>query len=523
MTATGKVVIDNLNPNENIKYPMNLFLIPREKVELDFREEVKEIKITLADETTLIYKDIDNKENNIGTIINNPGEQYLAVMDDELLHGATLEITYKITLDDQWKTFNENGIQFGGTYTVYDYIDSDVKLDLYYGNFNEGKNISAESKPFIMTIEFTPDNETKVDADGKTITGTEQKLEGTLDIFDFGIIERAREDLVVSKTINYMDVKLVDGSSLANGDPSNKEELNFVKAQGLRNSEISASGNAALTRKSIRQAMLEMDSEITQGSTVNLQYKIIVTNNSEKDIDYEKDEGNYYKFGIIPANPDNYIMSSSVNKLVTYVNKDLVLPTEENQKFTDDWDTTYIADTLKDATTGETWISENTKKAVKDNNYVVLVTEKFAEVKPGNSVEVETITANKRLTFKEDNAYDIHSEILVTDGKVARTINSVENGKQIPKTYKSGNFVPSLERRTVQNAEGLVKVNNVEILSQNAEAAGVHEQDDDTIKVTVTQPTGITKYITTYVIATLIGLVVIVIGIVFIKKKVLTK
>ena len=61
------------------------------------------------------------------------------------------------------------------------------------------------------------------------------------------------------------------------------------------------------------------------------------------------------------------------------------------------------------------------------------------------------------------------------------------------------------------------------MLSQYYESAGGHEQDDDTVKVTVTQPTGITKYITTYVIATLIGLVVIVIGIVFIKKKVLTK
>lgn len=405
-----------------------------------------------------------------------------------------------------------------------------VDEDLYYGNFNEGKNISAESKPFTMTIEFTPNNESEVGPDGQTIKGTEQKLESKLDIFDFGIIERAREDLVVSKTINYMDVKLVDSSSLANGDPSNKEELNFVKVQGLRNTEISKSGEAALKQRSIRQAMLEMDSEITQGSTVNLQYKIIVTNNSEKDIDYEEDEGNYYKFGIIPENPDDFIMSSSVNKLVTYVNKDLVLPTEENQKFTEDWDTTYIADTLKDATTGETWISEPTKKAVKDNNYIVLVTEKFAEVKPGNSVEVETITANKRLTFKEDNAYDIHSEILVTDGKVARTINSVENGKQIPKTYKSGNFVPSLDKRRVQiTDEDNVNYRKVETLSgeykfsQSVEEAGVHEQDDDTVKVTVTQPTGITKYITTYVIATLIGLIVIVIGIVFIKKKVLTK
>lgn len=395
-----------------------------------------------------------------------------------------------------------------------------VDEDLYYGNFDEGKNISADSKPFIMTIEFTPDNESKVDADGQTITGTEQQLESELDIFDFGIIERAREDLVVSKTINYMDVKLVDGSTLASGDPSNKEELNFVKVQGLRENEISKSGEAALQQRSIRQAMLEMDSEITQGATVNLEYKIIVTNNSEKDIDYTKDGGNYYKFGEIPANPENYIMSSSVDCLVTYVNKDLNPQLDETV-----WQSQQANTLRSEEETGMKLISQPTKEAVTENNYVVFTTTEFKDVKPGDEPKVlQSIIANKRLTFKEENAYDIHSEILVIDGKVARTIDSVEDGKQIPKTYKSGNLVPSLEKRIVQDTDGFVRLQGIDpILSKNLELAGLHEQDDDSVKVTITQPTGITKYITTYVIATLIGLVVIVIGIVFIKKKVLTK
>lgn len=401
-----------------------------------------------------------------------------------------------------------------------------VDEDLYYGNFDEGKNISADSKPFIMTIEFTPDNESEVEVDGETLKGTEEKLKNKLEIFDFGIIERAREDLVVSKTINYMDVKLVDGSTLASGDPSNKEELNFVKVQGLRENEISKSGEAALQQRSIRQAMLEMDSEITQGATVNLEYKIIVTNNSEKDIDYTKDGGNYYKFGEIPANPENYIMSSSVDCLVTYVNKDLNPQLDETV-----WQSQQVNTLRSEEETGMKLISQPTKEAVTENNYVVFTTTEFKDVKPGDEPKVlQSIIANKRLTFKEENAYDIHSEILVIDGKVARTIDSVEDGKQIPKTYKSGNLVPSLEKRKVQitkeTDENYRKVKTLSgeyKLSQSVEEAGLHEQDDDSVKVTITQPTGITKYITTYVIATLIGLVVIVIGIVFIKKKVLTK
>jgi LPXTG-motif cell wall-anchored protein len=57
----------------------------------------------------------------------------------------------------------------------------------------------------------------------------------------------------------------------------------------------------------------------------------------------------------------------------------------------------------------------------------------------------------------------------------------------------------------------------------NFELPGLHEQDDDRINILITNSTGVTNYITIYIIAGLVGLMVMTLGIVFIKKKVLIK
>lgn len=126
MEATGEVEIKELDiNNDNIGKTMNLTLRKREKVELTCEKKVASIKVTLADGNILLYKDVEKPENNIGTIISNPSitdpKQYLAVMDDEILHGATLEIRYKVTVGDQ-------GAPFNGSYTVYDYIDEELSF-----------------------------------------------------------------------------------------------------------------------------------------------------------------------------------------------------------------------------------------------------------------------------------------------------------------------------------------------------------------------------------------------------------
>lgn len=122
MTAMGTIIIDSIPINgDPVGYTRNLKLKERPKLEVELKKEVSTIKVTLADGNTLIYKDIENEENNIGDIISNPGVQHLAVMDDELLHGATLEIKYKIEVECQGSPFNTK-------YTVYDYIDNEVML-----------------------------------------------------------------------------------------------------------------------------------------------------------------------------------------------------------------------------------------------------------------------------------------------------------------------------------------------------------------------------------------------------------
>lgn len=126
MEAIGEVEIDSLDiNNDSVGYTMNLTLKKRPVIDITCEKKVSSIKVTLADGNVLLYKDVENSENNIGTIISNPSiidpKQYLAVMDDELLHGATLEIKYKIIVKDQ-------GAPFNGTYTVYDYIDEELSF-----------------------------------------------------------------------------------------------------------------------------------------------------------------------------------------------------------------------------------------------------------------------------------------------------------------------------------------------------------------------------------------------------------
>ena len=101
-----------------------------------------------------------------------------------------------------------------------------------------------------------------------------------------------------------------------------------------------------------------------------------------------------------------------------------------------------------------------------------------------------TIKVRKVLTSQAENVYENHVEIIKIDGKTARTIQLGEE-----KTYYPGNYVPELE---------------------------IDEQDDNGVRVIITPPTG-AIYVITYVSAGLAGLVLMAAGVIFIKKKVLTK
>ncbi|MBQ2835818.1 MAG: Cna B-type domain-containing protein [Clostridia bacterium] len=371
-----------------------------------------------------------------------------------------------------------------------DAIDERTAIsDLQYSNFGEKSHITAWSKPFTMQVEFDPSTtkSSSVEADGITIFHNE------LDIFDFGIIERAREDIFVETTVEYLKITLANGQVLTEGNPS-VDKLNYAKPIGF-NQEIN---NGTEARKALeKQVLIEMDAELMQGAQLEVKYAIKVTNNSEKDIDYYVDDQyktEFYYFGTNHERAPE--VNTSINYVVDYLDSQLTYTWENSN----DW-----IQKSADELLAEGLISEATHNAIKEKEYATYITTKFSNLKPGESI-TDHVSAKKLLANQDENIYDNHAEILQIDAKTARTIKQTGTAKE----YKMGNYVPSLAARVINK-------------DVNAEKAGLHEQDDDRLKIVITPPTGTANYITTYVITGLVGLIVIGAVIIFIKKKVLTK
>ena len=384
-----------------------------------------------------------------------------------------------------------------------DEIDKRLQTeDLQYNNFDDKINMTAYSKPFKMQVEFNPSKNSTVLEDGKTLKGGNEVLKNELNIFDFGIIERAREDIYVQKTVDYLKITLSNGQVLIEGNPT-EDNLNYVKAVGYKQ-DIN---NGKEAREALeKQMLIEMDSELIQGAQLEVRYAINVVNNSEQDYDYYVDgqiKTEYYYFGT--NNVDNSpIITSSVNYLVDYVDKDFVY-TWEN---TDAW-TKVTAEELSQS--GKELINEKTVEALENEEYIAYATTQFSQLAPGETSQTQYATAKKLLTNKDENVYENHIEILSIDDKVARTMSGKdENGTPVTKQYKPGNYVPSTASRFVDDN-----------ISSNM--PGRHEQDDDIAKIIITPPTGSTSEIIIYVIMAVIELMIVFIGVVYIKKKRLIK
>lgn len=364
---------------------------------------------------------------------------------------------------------------------------------LKYGNYNEPVNMSAYSKTFKVQIENTKQKEVKVDNNGGS-------FQHDWAVFDFGIIERARENIIIDKTISKIKLTLANGQVLLEGDPRT-DKMNYVKALGFNNRKVSEYSplDKALT--------IEIDKEIIQGAKIEVWYSITVTNKGEKDYDYEENS-NYYYYGT-----DRTTVMGIADLVVDYMNSsiDCQVGNDFTQNDTTvnnkDWyrydnETATDAEYLKD----NGYISykkdeeqELTYETIKNRELQSIMTDTFSGVLPGET-KTSVIYASKALGTQEDNTIlENHVEIVKLNGKTGRTIKAVKDDDrtQIAKEYQPGNYIPTL--------------------------SGEHQQDDDRVRIVITPPTGTTNYITIYIIASIVAMIVIAGGIVLIKKKLIKK
>ena len=261
------------------------------------------------------------------------------------------------------------------------------------------KEIEAETNQFDIKLESVDEK-----------SNFNQKLNGTFDNIDFGIIERARQDLTISKEIAYIKVSLSSGQAIVEGDPR-KVQMDHVK--------LLPDGNVSI----------ELDEEVLQSANINIKYEIRVSN-KKSEIDYNSKD--YYIYGEIPLNYKDWRLAT-VTRLFDYLSNDLVFDnTEELNKV---WE--YVKVT-KENLVDTGYLSEESYKEIKKYNRI-FQTKEFKDMQPDSEKSIYLI-ANKLLANTTED-YDFRNDIEVNELKYRKIENSIP-GNYIPtdsNTYEKDN------------------------------------------------------------------------------------
>ena len=218
---------------------------------------------------------------------------------------------------------------------------------------------------------------------------------------------------------------------------------------------------------------IEVDDEIIQGATLRITYKITV-DNKNCEIDYNDED--YYIYGTVPADKENKYRITQIVDMFDYLPEELVLESTDGN-----WESIEITPDMK----GQLF-ADDVYEVVKNlQNIIHLKNPIFENMKPGSEAVDTTMVVSKQLSVSSDDlSYENDIEVIKLKGR--KTIDSVP-----------GNYDPTTNTP--------------------------NEPDDDSVELTITGPTGDDRQ---YILYGAIGigiLVVVGVGIVIIKRKVLRK
>lgn len=325
---------------------------------------------------------------------------------------------------------------------------------------NKLQSIESETK------EFTIDMEHDVNQDMISHYGA--NLQWIFDNIDFGIIRRPLQELKIIKEISYIEITLANGQTIISGDPRT-DDIEHLRMLPLSGNEQQG-----------RTVYIEIDNEIIQGATLKLTYDITV-NLDGCEVDYNNKE--YYYYNKVPDDYRNSWKMATVKNLYDYVADDLNFD-EDNQIFVDEngveVDYKWNSVDIRDLVVGEN-VSEEVFNEIKDFTKI-LQTEYFEDMNPGDrervgKLQLTRILSNNELDFAFDNDIEI---------------NEAEN--RIPDDSIPGNYIPS---------------------------ESPNERDESEVQLIITGPTGENQQYLPYIILIISGTIILVTGIIFIKKKVI--
>lgn len=278
---------------------------------------------------------------------------------------------------------------------------------------------------------------------------------------DFGIVERARQDLALRKRVNTFKVTLANGQVIADMTIDEKGNITGERNHVTYMGPSSSTGNGFVK--------LELDNELIQGATVEVEYEIKVTNNSE--LDYVSED--FYKYGIKSGNE----VTITPTSIIDYLDKNWGFEAEKNKEWT-----VKSLDEIKNIVAKEVY--ENEDSTIADKTILYTESLKGQKLKPTESATVN-LNVSKVLSNSDEISLDNESEIteLTKDG-----------GSRLIST--PGNYIPGQEE-TKESDESIAET------------------------VIVTPSTGANLGFIVPVMIGVIALVILGAGVVIIKKKTL--
>ena len=309
----------------------------------------------------------------------------------------------------------------------------------------------------------------------------------TIDNVDLGLIERPIVDLQVDKVITGLKVSLGNGQVLINGDPS-KESLPYVRT-GLDDF-----------------VPIEMDTELLQNATIEEEYTIKITNNSELDYSIYPIWGtdntqkvalrrNYYYYGTQEGLTTDEAVTTRIDVLGDYIGSELTA--DENTM--PEWNKRAIEELTSYNGTNLLSTDNNKEKTLRDGKYTIYTTNTFNNP----NEEIVTIGKTESIAYKVSRLLAVNTDTMkyTNDVEVLQYSGYSQNKDRTENTYnrvkdtKPGNLIPG----------------------------GAMEDDEDSVRTTITPPTGtiISRWL--YVTTVAAGLILVGATIIFIRKRILVK
>ena len=313
----------------------------------------------------------------------------------------------------------------------------------------------------------------------------------TIDNVDFGLIERPIVDLQVDKVITGLKVSLGNGQVLINGDPS-KESLPYVRT-GLDDF-----------------VPIEMDTELLQNATIEEEYTIKITNNSELDYSIYPIWGtdntqkvalrrNYYYYGTQEGLSTDEAVTTRIDVLGDYIGSELTA--DESTIESGGWKKKAIEE-LTSYNGTNLFATENDgkkEKILRDGKYTIYTTNTFYNP----NEELVTIGKTKSISYKVSRLLAVNTDTMkyTNDIEILQYSGYSQNKNRTENTY----------HRTSDTTPG------------NLVPGGAKEDDEDSVRTTITPPTGtiISKWL--YVLTATAGLILIGATVIFIRKRILLK